>query len=424
MSRIRLIDTDMLSEVWAVISRNKRRSLLTAFGVFWGVFMLVVMLSMGKGICEGIFGSLDMIPRNMTICWTERTTIPYQGFRKGRWWDLKEEDIAELKAKVPEVETFAPVVSIWNKSVTVVNGDKTGEYSIRGVSASHATAFPINIVEGRYFNDSDIAQCRKVVVLGKEIVNEIFYGKAPIGQYIKCGGVNYMVIGVVSQKTDNFNIGSEEDKTVSIPYTLAQRIYNWGTSVSMIMMVGREDVPIASIEDKIGAILRSRHQVSPDDKPALRCMNLDEMLQVFRMLILGINILIWIVGVGTLLSGAIGVSNIVMITVKERTREIGVRRALGARPSDITLQIVCESVILTLVAGLCGLVCGVGLMAVICNMPDLSLGGGDMKLVDPMINFSAAVTATAVIVATGVLASLLPARKAMKVKAIDAIKEE
>lgn len=419
-----IIDSDMLSEVWAVIARNRRRSLLTAFGVFWGVFMLVVMLSMGKGISGGVFGSIEIIPSNMTLCWTNNTTIPYQGFRKGRWWMMKEDDMLELKAKIPEIETFSPVVTLWGKSVTVANGDKSGTYSIRGVDPSYSVAFPLTIVEGRYFNEADVVQCRKVIVLGEEIVNEIFYGKAPIGQYIKCGGVSYQVIGVVRQKVDNFTIGSKEDKTVSMPYTLAQRIYNRGTEISMLMMIAREDIPIASVEDKIGTILRARHQVSPDDKPALQFMNLDEQLKVFFLLGLGINILIWIVGVGTLLSGAIGVSNIVMITVKERTREIGVRRAIGAKPSDIVAQIMCESVIITLVAGVVGLLCGVGVMSLICNFTDISLGESGLKLVDPMLSFSTAIAALIVIVLTGVFAGILPTRRALKIKAIDAIKEE
>ena len=424
MSRLRIIDSDMLSEVWAVIARNKRRSLLTAFGVFWGVFMLVVMLSMGKGISGGIFSSIEVIPSNMTLCWTNSTTIPYEGFRKGRWWTMKEDDILELKAKIPEIETFSPVVTLWGKTVTVANGDRSGTYSVRGVDPSYSTAFPLTIVEGRYFNEADVVQCRKVIVLGEEIVNEVFYGKAPIGQYIKCGGVSYQVIGVVRQKTDNFNIGSKEDKTVSMPYTLAQRIYNRGTEISMLMMIAREDVPIASVEDKIGTILRARHQVSPDDKPALQFINLDEQLKVFVLLGLGISILIWIVGVGTLLSGAIGVSNIVMITVKERTREIGVRRAIGAKPSDIVAQIMCESIIITLVAGVVGLLCGVGVMSLVCNLGDISLGESNLKLVDPMLSFSTAVAALVVIVVTGVFAGILPTRKALKIKAIDAIKEE
>lgn len=424
MSRLRIIDSDMLGEVWAVIARNKRRSLLTAFGVFWGVFMLVVMLSMGKGISGGIFSSIEVIPSNMTLCWTNSTTIPYEGFRKGRWWTMKEDDILELKAKIPEIETFSPVVTLWGKTVTVANGDRSGTYSVRGVDPSYSVAFPLTIVEGRYFNEADVVQCRKVIVIGEEIVNEVFYGKAPIGQYIKCGGVSYQVIGVVRQKTDSFNIGSREDKTVSMPYTLAQRIYNRGTKIDMLMMIARKDVPIASIEDRIGTILRARHQISPDDKPALQFMNLDEQLKVFFLLGLGINILIWIVGVGTLLSGAIGVSNIVMITVKERTREIGVRRAIGAKPSDIVAQIMCESIIITLVAGVVGLLCGVGVMSLVCNLGDISLGESNLKLVDPMLSFSTAVAALVVIVVTGVIAGILPTRKALKIKAIDAIKEE
>lgn len=173
----RFFDIDRLNEVWLTLANNKRRSLLTAFGVFWGVFMLVIMLSMGRGITNGIVSSVESIPQNMCLCFTSNTTIPYAGFRKGRYWSMKAEDLEAVKAQIPQISVISPVVQ--GRSVNVVNGDKSGSYRINGVSGNYPATMPINIVEGRYINELDVKECRKVVVLGKKIVDEVFKGKSP-----------------------------------------------------------------------------------------------------------------------------------------------------------------------------------------------------------------------------------------------------
>ena len=417
-----IFDPDRFSEVWASITRNRRRSLLTAFGVFWGVFMLVVMLSMGKGLKGSILNGIDLIPSNMTLCFTNRTTIPYAGFRKGRVWDINTDDILELKTQIPQLQTISPVV--WGGSPNIVNSDKSGSYQLRGISGDYTKTYPIKIVAGRFINDMDVLECRKVVVLGQKIVDDIFFGEAPLGQYVKIGGISYQVRGVAVQTTDSFNMGGREDEIMNLPYTLVQRIYNMGSNVGMIMIRANGDVAIKSMEEQIGAILKSRHQISPDDDSALQFMNLDQIVKVFTALGAGISLLMWIVGLGTLLSGAVGVSNIVMITVKERTNEIGVRRAIGAKPSSIVAQIMSESLLITVVAGIVGLVTGVVLMAVIGGNLKLGVGDSAITLVDPMLDFSTAVSAFAVIIVIGLAAGLLPASRALKIKAIDAIREE
>lgn len=417
-----IFDTDRLHEVWQSLTRNRRRTLLTAFGVFWGVFMLVMMQSIGKGIKDNIIGAIGQIPSNMTLVFTQKTSIPFAGFRKGRYWDIKVEDMLELQAKIPEIETISPIV--WGSSANVANGDKSGSYQIRGVSGEYTKTFPVKVTAGRFINDMDVAECRKVVVLGQKIVDEIFYGKAPLGEYIRIGGISYQVIGVSVQKTDNFNLGSREDETITMPYTLVQRLYNMGTNLGILMIRAREDVPIESIEGQVGSILKSRHMISPNDTVALDFMNLDQILQVFKALGLGISLLIWIVGLGTLLSGAVGVSNIVMITVKERTNEIGVRRAIGAKPSSIVSQIMCESLIITVAAGISGLVTGVAFMAMLGDNFKLGAGENALTMVNPMLDFSTAVSALVVIILIGLAAGLLPARRALRIKAIDAIREE
>lgn len=420
--RNRIFDPELFSEVWVTVTQNKRRSLLTAFGVFWGVFMLVVMLSVGKGIQGGIFAGIDMIPQNMCICWSQNTSIPYAGFRKGRWWHIKADDIEALRTQIPELQRVSPMVH--GRSVNVVCGEKSGSYSIGGVAGDYTEIMPLKINEGRYINDLDVQQRRKVVVLGQKIVDEVFRGKSPVGTYVSVGGISYQCIGIAESKSQSVNMGGREEEMVRMPYTLVQQLYNMGDEVGMLMIIGKKDKPVAMLEDRMREVICSRHSISPDDTQALEFMNLEKMLKVFKALGMGIDLLIWIVGLGTLLSGAIGVSNIVMITVKERTTEIGVRRAIGAQPADIIRQIMTESLVITVAAGITGLVAGVVTMYFVGQIDGLGFGDNSIKLVDPMLNFSTAVAALAVIMATGLLAGLMPAARALKIKAIDAIREE
>lgn len=417
----RIFDPDSLHEVWLTITSNKRRSLLTAFGVFWGVFMLIVMLSMGKGIEGGIFSQMDSIPNNMCLCWTQNTTVPYAGFRKGRVWNFKSSDLEILTSRIDDIKTLSPVTN--GRTTNVSCADKSGSYRISGVDGKYDKIMPVQINAGRYINDLDVQQRRKVVVLGQKIVDEVFLGRSPVGEYVLIGGISYQCVGVSESKSNNINIGGREEETIKMPYTLVQQIYNLGDKISMIMMLAQDRTDINILEKKVRHELYQLYSISPEDKGAMEFMNLDKFLQVFRSLGLGINLLIWIVGLGTLASGAIGVSNIVMITVKERTTELGVRRALGAKPSDIVAQIMSESLVITFAAGVSGLVAGVALMAFIGGNGQLKFGDS-MTLVDPMINFNTAVAAMLVIVATGLLAGLMPTVRALKIKAIDAIREE
>lgn len=417
----RFFDPDSLHEVWLSVTHNKRRSLLTAFGVFWGVFMLVVMLSVGKGIEGGIFSQMSSVPNNMCFCWTQNTTVPYAGFRKGRVWDFTTSDLALLRSRVEGIKEISPVVN--GRSVNVSCADKSGSYRISGVDGNYTDIMPVKINQGRYINQLDVQQRRKVVVLGQKIVDEIFQGRAPIGEYVLVGGISYQCIGVSESKSQGMNIGGREEEQIKMPYTLVQQIYNAGEKLSMMMMLANDKTDIDLFEKQIRSELYTLHAISPEDKSALEFMNLDKFLQVFRALGVGINLLIWIVGLGTLASGAIGVSNIVMITVKERTTEIGVRRAIGAKPSDIIAMVMSESLLITVVAGIVGLVSGVATMDFLGRNGNLSFGES-FKLIDPMLSFNTALAAFFVIIIIGLFAGLMPAARAMKIKAIDAIREE
>lgn len=418
----RIIGADTFHEVWSTISRNPRRSLLTAFGVFWGMFMLVIMLSMGRGLTNGILDQISFIPKNVTICWTDVTSIPWQGFRKGRSWNFKNSDVIALKKEIPELETIAPQVSPY-ENVNVVNREKTGSYRIKGVDGNFHRLFPIKVVQGRYINDIDVAQCRKVCVLGQKIIDEIYHGKSQVGKYVMVGGISYQCVGIVQRSSENMNIEGPDDQVVTMPYTLVQKLYNLGEIIGILMIQARADMPIATFENRVREIMCTRHQICPEDRKAMSFINLDQQIMVFQSLCIGISALLWIVGLGTLLSGAIGVSNIVMITVKERTREIGVRRAIGARPGSIIAQIMSESLMLTASAGMIGFICGVALMSTI-SQQEIKLGDSGLCLINPLIDFGAGMAALAVIVIIGLAAGILPASRALKIKAIDAIREE
>ena len=279
-------------------------------------------------------------------------------------------------------------------------------------------------MKGRYINDTDIAANRKVCLLGKKVYETMFEkGEDPLGKMVKVNGIYFQVVGVIRSYTENVNINGTIDESVILPFTTMQQVYALGDKIYFFAMVADDDIPISDIEEDIKQFIKQRHDIAPTDNDAFNSFNLSEIFKAFKGLFFGIHILIWIVGLGTLMSGIIGVSNIMLVTVKERTREIGVRRALGAKPKNIISQVLSESLLLTTLAGLVGLCIGVGIMAIVAmitsNMPS-----DDAMFQDPNIGFGAAVAATVIVIISGLLAGVLPAWRAIQIKAIDAIREE
>ena len=415
-----MFDIDRWQEIWITITRNKMRSILTAFGVFWGIFMLIVMSGSGNGLKEGLMSNIKGFATNTAFFWTEQTSEPYKGFRKGRWWSMKMNDLEALRAGVKEIKYISPVLFGGRSTNNVVFGEKAGTYSVKGIMAEYNYIDAQTLLYGRSINEIDILSKRKTCVIGKRIYEELFEkGKSPVGELLKVNGMYYIVVGVV-QSTNHININGSPEETVMLPYTTMQQAYNYGDNVYFMAITAKDNVKIGDIEETIKHILKKRHDVSPTDVKAIGGMNLEKQFTMFNNLFVGINILIWIVGLGTLIAGVVGVSNIMLVTVKERTKEIGIRRALGAKPNSIITQILSESLILTLIAGIFGLVAGVGLLGLI----GMALRGGSGSFLDPQIQFSIAITALAVLVVFGLLAGLIPASRAIKIKAIDAIRDE
>lgn len=413
-------DLDRWQEIWITITHNKSRSVLTAFGVFWGMFMLVAMVGAGIALQRGMSSQIEGFATNSCFFWAEKTTEPYKGLKKGRQWNMLNEDIPILLNKVPEIQYMAPVLFGGGGTNNVTRNDKSGTYNIKGNYPEYNLIDESKLTYGRYINDIDIAEKRKVCVIGERVYEVLFPSKEnPIGKNIQVNGIYFQVIGVCTH-TSNVNIGGRTEESVVLPFSTMQQAFNQGNIIHFIAITAKPGIKVKVVEDKVREVFKNRHDISPDDKIAVGGMNIEDQFTMFLYLGIGIASLIWIVGLGTLMAGGIGVSNIMLVTVRERTREIGIRRALGATPRNIIGQILSESIVLTLIAGVTGLLFGVGLLYVV----GILLSQGDQFFKDPQISFGVAIGALFILLIVGTIAGFLPAKRAMSIKPIEAIREE
>lgn len=396
---------------------------MTAFGVFWGILMLMLLVGLGRGVFNGIASSIKSIPGNSVIMGGGYTSIPYKGFGRDRSISMENEDLDLLRTSLGKrLEHVTPINSAGSYKGTV--GDRYMDCSITGTTGSYLHVIPQQVLYGRYLNDVDQKERRKVCVIGRQVYETLFpQGGDPCGQLIKVGDVYYTVVGVVKKLTSMINLGDDVDQSLAVPFTTAQLAYGQGNNVYMTVVTMKEDYSVEIWEDRIIGILKDRHLVHPDDKQAFWSFNLAEIINMFTYLFLGINILLWIVGCGSLFAGLIGISNIMLVTVKERTQEIGIRRALGAKPFTILSQILAESLVLTTAAGLTGLILGVWILNAVGIVQKASPSDG-MPMQDPQVDFSVAIAALLVIILGGLLAGWMPAKRAMKIRAIEALREE
>ena len=418
--RVFFFDLDWWQEIWITITHNKSRSVLTAFGVFWGMFMLVAMVGAGIALQRGVMGQIEGFATNSAFFEAQRTTEPYRGFRQGRQWNIVNEDMAILQHRIPEIEHIAPVLFGRRTDNNVVRGDRSGTYSIRGKNPAYNEIDRSTILLGRYINEIDIIQRRKVCVIGVRVRDELFgTDYNPIGHNIQVNGVFFQIVGVI-ESTSGINIGGPNNESVVLPFSTMQQVFNQGNVIHLLAVTAKPGVRVSVVEERIRQELKARHNISPADRAAVWSMNVEEEFMMFRNLGIGIAALIWIVGLGTLLAGGIGISNIMLVTVRERTKEIGIRRALGATPRNIITQIMSESIVLTLIAGIAGLMFGVGLLQLI----GLALAQGDQFFKEPQISFTVAMSALVILTVIGTIAGYLPAKRAMNIKPIEAIREE
>jgi putative ABC transport system permease protein len=415
-----MFDLDRWQEIWLTITHNKLRSFLTAFGVFWGMFMLVVMVGAGVALQRGMSSQIEGFATNSCFVWEQQTSEPYKGFKKGRNWNLENSDIPLLINKIPEIQYLAPVLFGGGGTNNVTRNDKAGSYGVKGNYPSYNLIDESKMVYGRYINDIDIVEMRKVCVIGERVYQVLFpKDEDPIGKSIQVNGIYFQVVGV-ARHTSDVNIGGNAEESVVLPFSTMQQAFNQGNKVHFMAVTAKPGIKVKVIEDKIHEVLKAKHNIAPNDKKAIGGFNIEDQFNMFLYLGIGIAVLIWVVGLGTLFAGAIGVSNIMLVTVRERTREIGIRRALGATPRNIIAQILSESIILTLIAGIAGLMVGVGLLSLV----GMALSHGDQFFKDPQISFSVAIAAFFILLIIGTLAGFIPANRAMNIKPIEAIREE
>lgn len=416
-----MFDIDNIREIWSTITRNKTRSIFTAFGVFWGMLMLMVMLGCGLGIERNMLNQWGDTSANSAFFFQGTTSMPYKGFKRGRFIHFKSDDVQALCRHFTEIEHIAPLV--WGNVPKMTYADKSTEnVHCLGLSGDYNSINPCRIIEGRFINDIDVEQNRKVCMIGSKIKNTLFGNNNAEGALVWVNGSAYRVIGVMEKQAD-INIFGNPEESIYTPYTTLAQASNYGDRIDCMGMSVRSDVNVQDFEKEALAFLKERHSVADEDEQGIGSFNTKQFFDTFANLFLGIRILIWIVGLGTLAAGMVGISNIMLVTVKERTQEIGVRRALGASPFVIIRQIMSESLLLALIAGVLGLIVGVlismGADSVLATMPQ------DEAFLDgTFVPFSVALGVLAILILSGLMSGLLPAYRAVQIKAIDALRDE
>jgi putative ABC transport system permease protein len=422
-----VFDRDSWQEIFHTLKKNRIRTLLTAFGVFWGIFMLIIMLGSGAGLENGVTSGMGGFASNSFFVWAERTSMPYKGLPRGRFFNFRNEDIEALASNIPEIQYIAPKIRGWSSGDGTNNTNrknKTGAFSIMGEYPVWSKIDPMEMIQGRFINDIDIEQNRKVAVIGTRVREVLFEpDEDPVGDYIQIQGVYFQVVGIFKPLNTNINFGGEKEQSIFLPFTTLQKTYNYGDVVGWFSITSDPGTPASVVEAKTIELLKQRHSIHPDDEEAFGHFNLEEEYNQMNGLFAGINGLIWIVGIGTLLAGVIGISNIMLVIVRERTKEIGIQRALGATPAKIMVQIVTESVFLTILAGYIGLVLGVALVELI-NYALVNSGEPNEMFQRPEVDFNIAISSLIILAVFGALAGLIPARRAVRIRPIDALRDE
>ena len=413
----RFFDIDRFTEIWETLSRNRSRSLLTGFGVFWGIFMLLSLMGGGQGLKAMLTGVLSGFATNSGFIVPGETSMPYKGFRSGRTWSMNLSDIEKLRQAIPEIDVVTGNMSMWGSKA--VYEDVEADCQGRGVMPEYARIEEPKLAYGRYINQVDVEQERKVCVLGKRVYKTLFPdGGDPCGKFVRMGDIWFQVVGV-DMNNGEISINGTADEAFTIPMSVLQKLYNRGTEVDFLCMTAKPGYKIKDILAKSRELLFREHFIDPDDKKAMFEINAEELFSIMDNLFKGVNLLIWLVGFGTLLAAAIGVSNIMMVTVKERTTEIGIRRAIGATPKMILSQVMLESMLLTLAFGFIGIFFSVGFL----SLGNLASAGSEMPA-DFQVSFGAAILAVVILTVLGLMAGLAPAMRAMNIKPVDAMRDE
>ena len=419
-----MFNRDKWNEILEVLTSNWVRTLLTAFGVFWGIFILILLLAAGKGLENGIRKDFGDIATNTMFMWTQTVTKSYQGMSKGRSFSYDLDDVRDIRNNIDDLRFVSPRNQLggFRGGSNVIRGLKTGGFDVYGDYPEIIKQEPMDITGGRFINYNDIDDKRKVAIIGQGVVKSLYeIGEEVLGTYIKINGVNFMVIGTYEKKTSGGD-SEEEQKQIFVPFTAFSQAFNRGDKVGWMAITANDGTPITDVKEQIFDVVKKNHKIHPDDKRAVGHFDLFQQFSRVLTLFVALKVIAYFVGILVLLSGVIGVSNIMLIVVKERTREIGIRRALGATPAQIRSQILVESVFLTIISGMAGIAFG-ALLIFGLNYALEMTDPIDM-FANPSVNLGVISIALAILIISGLLAGLIPAQNAIKVKPIEALRTD
>ncbi|MGB5990416.1 MAG: ABC transporter permease [Marinifilaceae bacterium] len=418
-----MFDIDNINEILIALRKNRLRTFLTMLGVTFGILVLVLLMGLGKGFENKLDSSLGNFATNSAFFWPMKTTVPYKGMPTNRRYAFSIKDLADIKRNIQEVEYIAPQVRAWEgSSDNTIWHDKKGNFKIFGMSPDLYKINPVKVLAGRFVNNKDLKNSAKVCLIGPR-VKEVLFDKDqdPIGEQIRINGISFMIIG--SFKPISNNMGNK-DNAILTPYTTLQSLLNRGDKIYSFVATAKKGFKMSAVQEKIDNLLSRNHKLSPNDKEAIGSFNVEEIFEKMSSFFIAIQFFLWFIGASTLITGIIGVSNIMLIIVKEKTKEIGIKRALGATPKDIIKQILTESVMITSIAGFMGFLLGVIIVEIISILIANSPGSGDMPILDPYVDFKVACISLITLVVLGSLAGLIPAKRAVSIRPIDALRDE
>ena len=414
-----LFSKDTWQEIIGTIRKNKLRTGLTAAGVFWGIFMLIFMMGMGDGLEKGIMNEFGGRSTNSLYLWPKSTSIVYKGLPAGRWARFTLDDIYALQKHADYIDILAPRHLTHNALVSYQ--DQSNNFEIRGEWPGVFKVESMLPIEGRVLNQLDEKRHRKVAVIGKTVQEELFDKGSAVGKDIIVQGISFQIVGVIKYEGESRRL-QEAEEAIFVPLSTSVQLYGDGKHISWLVCTIDADKMVSNVEDDIINFIKMRHIIAPEDSRAIGCFNLEKEFRKLTGLFSGIRIFLWIVGIGTLMAGVVSVSNVMLITVKDRTREIGVRKAIGATPFSIINMILLESVFITALSGYIGLIVGTFIISVV-NV--LSQGMGDDQMFqNPEVNLSISVTAFVVLVISGLIAGLLPSMHAAKINPVEALRSD
>jgi putative ABC transport system permease protein len=416
-----MFDLDKWQEIWETMRKNKLRTILTAFGVFWGIFMLVLLLGFGKGMENGVMSEFQDNAKNSIWIWGNKTTVAYNGLSLGREIHFNSDDYNILNSELKERDYIARRNQL-SGQFTVNYKEKNSGFAVYGANMGFFKVNSEKLVEGRHINEIDVREQRKVAFIGERARKVLFANEDPIGKYISVKGIFFKVIGTYTLKGG----GGRREERVYMPYTTYQTVFEPKQRIQDLAIVIKEGEDSKQAEERIRLLLSKTQKFDPNDKQAVGMWNNKDEADRLKGLFLGINIFVWFIGICTLVAGIVGVSNIMLIIVKERTKEIGIRKAIGATPFSIVSQILQESIVITSLAGYLGLLSGILVVDLMKRAIDaMEASGTELPFFrQPEIDLNVALSATIVLVMSGAIAGLIPALKAAKIKPIEALRAD